>query len=305
MVMSYDEGGLAFYPGCSLDGLGKAYRKSSELVSRDLGIVMDEIVDYNCCGATEVKTVSYDLSVFLPGRNLALAKEMGSKAVVAPCNGCVFSLGRANKAITDDEATKNRMNEYLNKAGAPSYEGDVEVKHIIEVIYQQAGLDAVRKRVRKPLKGLRVACYYGCLYTRPKIYTGAGSGERDNPEHPHFMDDLMEAIGAETVDYPLKTVCCGGGHAIADREVSVGFSASILNEAARLNADFVVTMCPLGQMNIEANIPMIEKQYGREIVRPVVYFTQLMALAFGHSRRDARLADNFSDAGKILHSKGF
>jgi len=305
MDMNYQKGDIAFYPGCSLDGLGKAYRKSSELVTKDLGIEMEEIVNYNCCGAAEVKTVSYDLSVFLPGRNLALAKEMGSKTVVAPCNGCVFSLGRANKAIAEDTATKERVNEYLERAGAPSYNGEVEVKHIIEVIYQQAGLDTIRNMVRRPLKGIKVACYYGCLYTRPKIYTGAGSWDKDNPEHPHFMDDIMEAIGAEVVDYPLKTVCCGGGHAIADREVSVGFSASILNEAARAGADFVVTMCPLGQMNIEANIPMIVKQYGQQIVRPVVYFTQLMALAFGHSRRDVRLGDNFSDGGKILRQKGF
>jgi len=305
MVMNSKNDELAFYPGCSLDGMGKAYRKSSELVNRDLGIEMKEIVNYNCCGATEVKTASYDLSVFLPSRNLALAKQMGSSAVVAPCNGCVFSLGRANRAITEDAETRKRINSYLNRAGAPSYEGDVEVKHIIEVIYERAGIEGVRRRVRRPLTGIRVACYYGCLYTRPKIYTGAGTGKKDNPEHPHFMDDLMSAIGADVVDFPLKTVCCGGGHAIADREVSVGFSAAILNEAARAGADFLVTMCPLGHMNIEANIPVIEKQYGKEVVRPVVYFTQLMALAFGHSRREARLSDNFSDAGRVLRERGF
>lgn len=294
---------LAFYPGCSLDGLGKAYRKSAEIVVEDLGIKMREIVNYNCCGATEVKTNSYDLSVFLPSRNLALAKKMGADTVVAPCNGCVYSLSRANRAITEDQGTKERMASYLQRAGAGRYEGDVRVRHVLEVIYEGAGVEGVRSRVRRPLTGIKVACYYGCLYTRPKIYTGAGEEQRDNPEHPHFLDDLMQAIGAEVVDFPLKTVCCGGGHAIADREVSLGFSAAILNEASRAGADFLVTMCPLGHMNIEANIPMIVKQYGESIVRPLVYFTQLMAVAFGHSFRQARLRDNFSDAMDVLKQK--
>lgn len=302
--MKSEKSDLAFYPGCSLDGMGKAYRKSCELINRDLGIELKEIVNYNCCGATEVKSASYDLSIFLPGRNLALAEQMGSGTVVAPCNGCVFSLGRANNALSD-ASTKERINSYLRKAGAPEYSGGVKVKHIIEVIYERAGIEGVRSKVVHPLSGVRVVCYYGCLYTRPKIYTGAGSAGSDNPEHPHFMDDLMRAIGAEVTDYPLKTVCCGGGHALADREVSVGFSAAILNEAARAGADLVVTMCPLGQMNIEANIPAITKAYGTDVVRPVVYFSQLMALAFGHSRREARLADNFSDAGRVLQDRGF
>lgn len=298
--------GMAFYPGCSLDGLGKAYEKSAKAVIQDLGIQVENIKNYNCCGATEVKTVNYDLSVFLPARNLALAKNMGSSVVVAPCNGCVYSLSRANKAVTEDESTRQRINGYLGKAGVSSYDGSVEVKHLLEVIYQRAGPQAVRSHVKKPLSGLKVACYYGCLYTRPKVYTGAGLQEgKDNPEHPHYMDDLLEAAGATVVDFSAKTICCGGGHAVADREVSLGFSAAILNEATRAGADVVSTMCPLGHINIETNIPKIIEQYGDAIVRPVMYFTQLLGVAFGHSRKDVRLADNFSGADTAMHRLGF
>ncbi|MEM3670610.1 MAG: CoB--CoM heterodisulfide reductase iron-sulfur subunit B family protein [Thermoprotei archaeon] len=300
------ESNLAFYPGCSLDGLGKAYEKSAKAVIDDLGISVENIKNYNCCGATEVKTVSYDLSVFLPTRNLALAKDMGASTVVAPCNGCVYSLSRANKAVTEDPSTRERMDGYLSKAGVSSYDGSVEVKHLLEVIYQLAGPQGVRSHVKKPLKGLKVACYYGCLYTRPKIYTGAGlKDDKDNPEHPHFMDDLLEAAGATIVDHSAKTICCGGGHAVSDREVSLGFSAAILNEASRNGADVVSTMCPLGHINIETNIPKIIEMYGDKVVVPVMYFTQLLGLAFGHSRREVRLADNFSKADTAMRRLGF
>lgn len=297
---------MAYYPGCSMDGLGKAYEKSTAVVFRDLGIPMNRIKDYNCCGATEVKNISYDLSVFLPGRNLALAQEMGAATVIAPCNGCVYALARTNKSIAEDGSTKERMNQYLSRAGVAQYGGNVEVKHVLEVIRHSVGLDAVREKVKRPLSGLKVACYYGCLYTRPKVYTGAGTRtEKDNPERPHFMDDLLQAAGATTVDYPVKTICCGGGHTIADREVSIGFSAAILNEATRSGADVVATMCPLGQVNIEMNIPKITEQYGAEIVRPVVYFTQLLGLSFGHSRREMAIHENISDANVVLKSMGY
>ncbi len=297
---------MAYYPGCSMDGLGKAYQKSTEVVFRDLDIPMNRIKDYNCCGATEVKNISYDLSVFLPTRNLALAESMGAGTVIAPCNGCVYALARANKSISEDASSRQRLSGYLQEAGVPQYSGDVEVKHVLEVIRHSVGLDAVKARVSRPLSGLKVACYYGCLYTRPKTYTGAGMKEgKDNPEHPHFMDDLLQAAGATTVEYPVKTICCGGGHTIADREVSVGFSAAILNEAARAGADLVATMCPLGQVNIEMNISKITEQYGAEIIRPVVYFTQLLGLSFGHSRREMALHENISDANGVLKRMGY
>lgn len=297
---------LAFYPGCSLDGLGKAYEKSTEVVLRDLGIKIETIDNYNCCGATEVKTLNYDLSIFLPTRNLALAKEMGSRTVVAACNGCVFSLNRANQALLENKDTRERINGYLKKAGIGEYGGDMHTDHVLEVIYRRAGPEKVRSLVKKPLSGIKVAPYYGCLYTRPKVYTRAGLEEgRDNPEHPFFMDSLIEAAGASPVDHMAKTICCGGGHAVSDREVSVGFSAAIMNAAAQAGADVIATMCPLGHVNIENNIAAIEKQYSSGIIRPVVYFTQLLGLALGHSRSEVRLGDNLSQADRFFAGKGF
>ena len=296
----------AYYPGCSLDGLGKAYEVSSRQVLRRLGLSLDRIVDYNCCGATEVKNLSQEVSIALPARNLALARAMGRQQVVAACSGCVYSLTRANDAVQDG-ATRSRINATLARGGAPEYDGAASVQHVLEFIYQRAGPAAVRTAVRRPLAGLTIAPYYGCLYTRPKRYTGVGKlSGTDDPEHPHFLDELLIACGAKVVtDYSAKTICCGGGHALSDLEVSVAFSASVLNEARRAGADLVATICPLGQINIENHLDRIRAGYGEEAIRPVAYFTQLMSLAFGASLREARFSDNFSRPDLFLRTRGF
>ncbi len=296
----------AYYPGCSLDGLGKAYEVTAQLVIERLGLSLDRIVDYNCCGATEVKNLSQDVSIALPARNLALARSMGRQQVVAACNGCVYSLARANDAVADP-ATRGRINATLEKGGAPAYDGAASVQHVLEYIYARAGLERVRAAVTRPLAGLTVAPYYGCLYTRPKRYTGAGKTPgTDDPEHPHFLDELLEACGAKVLtDYSAKTICCGGGHALSDLDVSVAFGASILNEAKRAGADLVATICPLGQINIENHLDRIRASYGDEVVRPIAYFTQLMSLAFGASVREARLHDNFSRPDLFFRARGF
>jgi heterodisulfide reductase subunit B2 len=296
----------AYYPGCSLDGLGKAYEVSAQQVLERLGLSLSRIVDYNCCGATEVKNLSDDVSVALPARNLALARSMGRHQVVAACNGCVYSLTRANDAL-GDAPTRARINATLEQGGSPTYAGDASVQHILEFIYARAGPERVRAAVRRPLAGLTIAPYYGCLYTRPKRYTGVGKTPgTDDPEHPQFLDELLAACGAKVVtDFSAKTICCGGGHALSDLDVSVAFSASILNEARRAGADLVATICPLGQINIENHLDRIRASYGEEVVRPVAYFTQLMSIAFGASVREARLQDNFSRPDLFLRSRGF
>ena len=296
----------AYYPGCSLDGLGKAYEVSCQWVLRRLELSMDRIVDYNCCGATEVKNLSQEVSVVLPARNLALARGMGRHQVVAACNGCVYSLTRANDAVSQ-EATRGRINEHLSAGGSPAYDGEASVQHVLEFIHNRAGPDRVRAQVRRPLAGLTVAPYYGCLYSRPKRYTGVGlTPGTDDPEHPAFLDALLEACGARVLsDYSAKTICCGGGHALSDLDVSVAFSASVMNEAKRAGADLVATICPLGQINIENNLDRIRQTYGPEAILPVAYFTQLMAVALGASLREARLKDNFSRPDLFLRGKGF
>lgn len=296
----------AYYPGCSLDGLGRAYEVSAQQVLTRLGLSMERIADYNCCGATEVKNLSQDVSLALPTRNLALARAMDRHQVVAACSGCVYSLTRANQAVSDP-GTRQRINDTLTRGGAPTYDGGASVQHVLEFIYARAGPARVRAAVRRPLAGLVVAPYYGCLYTRPKSYTGVGpTAGTDDPEHPHFLDELLEACGAQVVrDFSAKTICCGGGHALSDLDVSVAFSASILNEARRANADLVATICPLGQINIENHLGRVRAAYGEEVVRPVAYFTQLMSVAFGAKVRQARLHHNFSRPDLFLRSRGF
>lgn len=298
--------GPAYYPGCSLDGMGRPYELSAQAVLHRLGLPLERIVEYNCCGATEVKNISPDLSLVLPARNLALAEAMGRSEVVAACNGCLYSLARANEALVDP-AARERINARLREGGAPPYGGATEVRHLLDYIYRSAGVDAVRAAVVRPLKGIVVAPYYGCMYTRPKQFTRAnGRDGHEDPQEPMFLDELLAACGATVVrEYEAKTICCGGGHALSDLEVSVGFSAAILHAAQRAGADLVATICPLGQINIENHLERIAAKYGPEIIRPAAYFTQLMALAFGSTVRAARLADNFSRPDRLFRARGY
>ncbi len=225
---------------------------------------------------------------------------------MAACNGCVYSLARANDAMAD-EPTRSRINARLEEGGSPAYDGTSNIRHVLEYIHNAAGLERIRAQVVRPLRGITVAPYYGCLYSRPKRYTRVGlEPGRDNPENPYFLDELLEACGATVIhDYPAKTICCGGGHALSDLDVSVAFSASVMNEAKRAKADVVATICPLGQINIENNLDRIRQAYGEEVLLPVAYFTQLMALAFGRSVRASRLKDNFSRPDLFFRARGF
>ncbi len=299
---------VAYFPGCSLEGFGKSYDESAKFTARALGVELATIDDYSCCGAIEAKRADELSSYLLPARNLALAKKhMNADSLVTPCNGCHYTMRRATTEMKKRPTLVEDVNQLLGEAGAPAYDGTASVQHVLEFIYQRAGLERVRAAVRQPLKGLTIAPYYGCLYTRPKRYTGVGKAPgTDDPEHPHFLDELLEACGARVIrDFSAKTICCGGGHAISDLEVSVAFSASILNEARRAGADLVATICPLGQINIENHLDRIRAQYGEDVVRPVAYFTQLMSLAFGASVRRARFQDNFSRPDLFLRARGF
>ena len=301
-----EEPAPAFYPGCSLDGIGRAYRISAEQVLQRLGLELDPIVDYNCCGAAEARHLSDAVSLALPARNLALARSMGRTQVVAACNGCAYALGRAN-AAWEEAGTRNRINALLVEGGAPVYDGHASVRHLLEYLHARAGPIGVRAAVRRPLTGVKVAPYYGCLYSHPRHGTAIGAVEgSDDPERPEFLDDLLGACGATVVsDFSAKTVCCGGGHALSDLEVSISSSAVILNEAKRAGADLIATICPLGQINIEQRLDRVKERYGTNIARPLAYFTQLMSVAFGSSVREARLHYNVSRPDLLLRVRGF
>ncbi|MDT7861819.1 MAG: CoB--CoM heterodisulfide reductase iron-sulfur subunit B family protein [Saccharolobus sp.] len=301
MTLPTPYGKVAFYPGCALDGLGKPYDVSLKLVAEDLGIPLDKIEDYNCCGALEVKNVSTMAGLLLPARNLALAREMGADAVVSACPGCHYSLSRTQYYLTKYPKLREKTNIYLEKMGAKQYDLKLMLVHAVEYIYNTVGIEGIKSKVKRPLTGLKVAPYYGCLYVRPKSYTLAGYMKlRDDPERPFFMDEILKALGAEVVPFEAKTMCCGGPHVYSDVEVALHLEARILKEAKRNGAEILVTDCPLGHVAIETNMNKIAEKYGEDLRMPLAYFSQLMAFAFGHSPEEALLTANITNPMSIL-----
>ncbi|MCH1770078.1 MULTISPECIES: CoB--CoM heterodisulfide reductase iron-sulfur subunit B family protein [Metallosphaera] len=294
-------GKVALYPGCALDGLGKSYDVSLQLVARDLGINYEKIEDYNCCGALEVKNVNTMTGLLLPARNLSLARQMGANAVMSACPGCHYSLSRTQYFMTRYPKLREKVNSYLEKMGEKQYDMQLLMIHAVEFIYNTVGPEGVKARVKRPLQGLKVAPYYGCLYSRPKAYTLTGYMKmKDDPERPVFMDELLRALGAEVVPFESKTMCCGGPHVYSDVTTSLHLEARILKDAKRNGAELLITDCPLGHVAIETNMNKIAEKYGEDLRMPLVYFTQLLAFAFGHSPDEALLTANLSNPMSVL-----
>ncbi|MFP3165397.1 MAG: CoB--CoM heterodisulfide reductase iron-sulfur subunit B family protein [Acidianus sp.] len=294
-------GKVAFYPGCALDGLGKSYDVSLRLVAEDLGLKFERLDDYNCCGALEVKNVNTMAGLLLPARNLSLARKIGANAIMSACPGCHYSLSRTQYYMSKYTKVREKVNAYLEKMGEKPYDLQLMTIHAVEYFYNTVGVEGIKAKVKRPLTGLKVAPYYGCLYTRPKPYTLAGYMKlKDDPERPIFMDELLKALGAEVVPFEAKTMCCGGPHVYSDVEVALHLEARILKEARRNGADMLVVDCPLGGVALETNMNKIAEKYGEDLRMPIVYFTQLMAFAFGHSPEEALLTANLTNPMNIL-----
>jgi len=280
----------AYFPGCSLKGTGKAYEESFLAVCGALGVAMEEIDDWNCCGATAYMAVDELKALVLAARNLALA-EQKHQDVVAPCSGCYLVLEKSKRAIADHKNEGDAVRKALGSVGL-SFTGSLRVRHPLDVFVNDVGLDAIKAKVRKPLTGLKVAPYYGCQIVRPYATF-------DDQIEPVAMDRLFEALGATVVDYPLKTRCCGGSLTGTIHEVGGGLSYILLREAEKREADLIATCCPLCHFNLDSY--QDEKDAGDSGTNmPVVYFTQLIGVALGLSPGELGLNRNIVSAAPAL-----
>ena len=271
--------------------MNKAYDKSARVVSKELGIDLTELNDWNCCGASAYMSIQELRAHLLSARNLALAeKEKKDLAVVCPA--CLTTLTKSNRYMGEDPKLRRTIASAL-KAANLQYLGTVKVRHLLEVIVRDIGEQEVKARVSRPLSDLKVAPYYGCQFTRP-------FGDFDDKEFPVMLDTLLKWLGAEPVNFPLKAKCCGGMLMTTNKPVGLGLVRSLLDCAAQNGAECVATLCPLCHITLEAYQGNVNKRFVTNYELPTLYFTQLMGLAFGFNRKELGINEELISSKHIL-----
>jgi len=266
---------LTYFPGCSAHGTSEEFDSTLKLVLKTLDVELEDIPDWNCCGATSAHVMTENLALALPLRNLVLAEKLENSTMGIACASCYQRMKMTKVHMDENPELAKRINTTVVEEG--TYQGNVEIKSMLQYAYEDIGLEIIKSKVTKPLTGLKVACYYGCLLTRPKNIT-----KFDSPEYPVSMDQICEALGATATEFDYKTECCGASFSISNTEVVESLSGKILEMAKESGAHAIVVACPLCQSNLDMRQPDIEKLQGIKYNIPVFYFTQLMALAFGH-----------------------
>ncbi len=282
----------AFFPGCSLDGAAKDFRSSTLAVASKLGLDLPELKDWICCGSTAAHSSDPLLADALPAKSLSAA---GGATVAVACAACYSRLKTANHHIVADAALRARVAQVVGR----DYDGQTQVLHLLEILVRDVGLARVAAAIRRPLAGLKVACYYGCLLARPPEITGF-----DDPENPTLMDRLLETAGATPIEWPHKTECCGAGFSITDPGIVLELSNRILLMAQAAGADCIATACPLCQLNLDMRQKDIEARSGRRYNLPVFYFTQLLGLAMGCRADELSLGSLVVEPKALLEAKG-
>ncbi len=290
-----------YYPGCSLEKSSKPYDDSTKAISEPLGLVLEEIKDWNCCGATEYFSLNKTAAFALVARNLALASNQdGFENLVAPCSACFLNLRKTDHYMGKYQKIGESTNEAL-AAGGLSYDpGSIKVRHLIDVVVNDVGLDSIREKVSNPLIGLRVAPYYGCLIVRPEF----DDDSFDDPEYPMSLDHLMNAVGATVVDFPLKAHCCGGHMTQISSETAFELIRRLLQNAREYDADVIATICPMCQLNLDAYQSQVNRHFGTNYNLPILYFTQLIGFALGIHPKELGIGKEIISSSKALTKIG-
>lgn len=263
---------LFYFPGCTLHSKAKGFDRSARLAAEALGIELVELPQWQCCGGLIPQVTDTVMGLVAPIRLLADTQQLGGDKLLTLCSFCYNSLKRANKIFCEDKERREKLMNFLEQP----YDGSVRVVHLLEVLRDEVGFDEVRKRVQHPLEGWRVAPYYGCLLLRP--YQDIGL---DDPEEPKVMEQFLESLGCAVLDFPRKTDCCGSFLIVSNPSLAAQCSWTILRSAARMGANALVTSCPLCQYNLDKQeAKTLNGDSGMPPV-PILYFTQLLALAFG------------------------
>ncbi|MHC4245112.1 MAG: CoB--CoM heterodisulfide reductase iron-sulfur subunit B family protein [Planctomycetota bacterium] len=285
---------LAYYPGCSLHSTAIEYDLSTKKVCETLGIELVEVKDWICCGSSPAHQSDELMSLALPAKNLALVRQTDDlKQLCAPCASCYSRL-----KVTQQRLTDNNLKKDVETVIDMEYPDDIEVLHILDVVTEKAGTDTIKEKVVKKLAGMKVACYYGCLMTRPPKVTG-----KKQFENPTQMESLVDSLGAEAVDWNMKTFCCGAGFALTKTEVVLELTKKILEDAESSGADIISVGCPLCHVNLDGRQTQINSKFKTNFHIPIFYFTELMGLALGIEAKELGILKHITDAKKFLNER--
>jgi heterodisulfide reductase subunit B len=274
---------FGYYPGCALHGSSNDYEKSVQACLKVLGVKLQELDDWICCGATAAHSLNHLLSLALPARNLGIAERDGLENVLAPCPMCSMELLKARHAIQEDGALRKQISDIVEL----KVEGTTDVINLIQ-LFQKVGIESIKEAVKRPLEHISAACYYGCLLTRPPKTV-----QFDDCEQPHSMEDILDALGAKTVRWNYATECCGAGMTMANERAVLDLSNKILGNAAAHGANCIVVACPMCHVNLDMKQLDIGRAYGSEHNLMVYYLSDLVGLALGLSEKDLGIDKHF------------
>ena len=283
---------VAYYPGCSLHGTSREFDESLRAVAAELGIGLTEIADWSCCGASSGHTTDHLLGVALPARNLALAEAQGFDTVVAPCAACYNRMSAARLAIATEDGLAEQIPDILGHPFANS----VHVHNAVELLRDASTI--IEEKVAatlapNPLEGVKLAAYYGCLLVRPFEVCGY-----DDPEQPTSMDDVINACGADDVDWDMKVECCGGAFSVSRTASVLRLGRAIIDNARAHGAEAIVVACPLCHSNLDLRQKAMA-QRGEEPM-PILFVTQMVGLALGLAPVDLGLGRHFVDTEPLI-----
>jgi heterodisulfide reductase subunit B2 len=286
---------FAYFPGCSLEKMASSYHMSALETTKLLDVKLKELDDWNCCGATTYFYIDELLAYTMCARNLAIAEKTGLD-LVAPCSACYKNMYFTAAHMRKDPDLAEHINFALEEDDL-QFSGNVNVKHLIEVFANDIGPETLKNKVTNPLTGIRVAPYYGCQIVRPQK-------DKEDVEQPQFFEDILSAIGATPVNYPLKMRCCGGSLMISSRTAALAMSRNLLQSAVDNNTTVIATACPLCQVNLEVYQQQVNQEFGTNFSIPVLYFTQLVGLALGIPQKKLGIGKEFIDSMPSLLQAG-
>ncbi|MEI6123196.1 MAG: CoB--CoM heterodisulfide reductase iron-sulfur subunit B family protein [Bacteroidota bacterium] len=283
---------IGYYPGCSLEGSSREYSESVMTLAKSFDVELEQVPDWNCCGATAAHNLNHTLSFALPARILAKAAEAGMDTILVPCAACYNRLTSVQHELAKNDELRKEVNAIIEA----DLKCDIKILNIIQFIQLYVADKFGDKQLLEFNK--KVACYYGCLLVRPHDVLNF-----DRTEDPQSMDEVMRSLGANPIDWPFKTECCGAGMSVSRTDIVGNLSGRIVKEAADLGAEAIIVACPMCHSNLDMRRPAIEKAINEKIDIPVIYISQAIDMVLGKNQKETGINRHFVPVNITLKDK--